>query len=103
MTCRRGHDLADGNLYFDPDGRRRCICRRIRGRKRKRNRYPRHPLYGTWGNIKSRCYEEVLVEVMAQANDPDFVGDLPEEFWHHIELVLGHSVKNRASSWSCSC
>lgn len=55
-------------------------------------------------------YDQVLAEIMQQEKERYLIihgvsggGDLPEEFWHHIEIVLGHPVVNRASSWSCSC
>jgi hypothetical protein len=36
-TCKRGHQLSDGNVYIAPDGERQCRdCNRIRARARVR-------------------------------------------------------------------
>ncbi len=33
----------------------------------------------------------------------DAHGDIPSEFWTHVENVLGYSPKNKPSYFSCSC
>lgn len=33
----------------------------------------------------------------------DAHGDIPPEFWHHVERVLGKPVRMKPSSFSCSC
>lgn len=33
----------------------------------------------------------------------DAHGDIPPEFWDHVEIVLGKKIKDRASYFSCSC
>ena len=30
-------------------------------------------------------------------------GDIPGEFWHHVQIVTGMSMPIRATSFSCSC
>lgn len=33
----------------------------------------------------------------------DASGEIPPEFWTHVENVLGHAVKHKPSYFSCSC
>jgi len=33
----------------------------------------------------------------------DAHGEIPLEFWHHVEVVLGRPIKNRPTYFSCSC
>lgn len=33
----------------------------------------------------------------------DAHGDIPDEFWDHVEVVTGKKVRHRASYFSCSC
>jgi hypothetical protein len=33
----------------------------------------------------------------------DAGGEIPDEFWDHVEVVLGKKIKNRAKHFSCSC
>lgn len=33
----------------------------------------------------------------------DAHGDIPDEFWHHIEVVTGKKITKRAKYFSCSC
>lgn len=35
----------------------------------------------------------------------DAHGEIPEEFWDHVEIVTGHKIARdkRARAWSCSC
>lgn len=36
-------------------------------------------------------------------DDIDAHGQIPPEFWDHIEILLGEKVVNRATYFSCSC
>lgn len=33
----------------------------------------------------------------------DASGSIPDEFWDHMEIVVGHKIKNRPEYFSCSC
>lgn len=33
----------------------------------------------------------------------DAHGEIPDEFWDHVEIVLGHKPKHRPTFFSCSC
>ena len=33
----------------------------------------------------------------------DASGSIPDEFWNHMEIVMGHRIKNRPRYFSCSC
>ena len=36
-------------------------------------------------------------------NGVDAHGDIPDEFWMHVENVLGRKIEKKAKYWSCSC
>lgn len=36
-------------------------------------------------------------------NDRDAHGEIPDIFWHHVEIVLGRKIGNKPTSFSCSC
>lgn len=37
-------------------------------------------------------------------NDVDAHGEIPDEFWHHLEIYVGHPVDGPRPKWfSCSC
>lgn len=36
-------------------------------------------------------------------NGIDAHGEIPPEFWHHLEIVTGKKFKRRPTSFSCSC
>jgi hypothetical protein len=33
----------------------------------------------------------------------DAHGEIPPEFWQHVEIVLGYKPEHSPSSFSCSC
>lgn len=54
-------------------------------------------------------YETVIAaaahndEEYLQFNGSDAHGDIPPEFWDHVEVVTGRKVPKRATYFSCSC
>lgn len=64
---------------------------------------------------KSDCpsYEEVIAKAINQSDswdddylhfvDSDAHGEIPPEFWTHVEIVTGQAILNRPSYFSCSC
>ncbi len=59
----------------------------------------------------SNCpgYDEVMRRAV-ENDDPDYLhfgddacGEIPPEFWDHVEVVTGKKMTNRASWFSCSC
>lgn len=54
-------------------------------------------------------YEEVLEEAVnrpdAMRFGDDIVGEIPAEFWSHVEVVTGNKIPqyNRAGYFSCAC
>ena len=38
-----------------------------------------------------------------RTNGSDSSGEIPDELWTHVEVVIGQKVKHRASYFSCSC
>lgn len=44
------------------------------------------------------CSDEYL-----HVNGHDAHGEIPDEFWDHVEIVTGRKVMHRATFFSCSC
>ena len=52
-------------------------------------------------------YEEIIERAL---EDPgymsfgdDISGDIPDEFWDHVEAIAGKRITERASYFSCAC
>lgn len=61
---------------------------------------------------RSDCpgYETVIAAVLDQADEEyvhfdgrDAHGEIPSEFWHHAEIVLGRKFEHHPTYFSCSC
>ncbi len=55
-------------------------------------------------------YEVVLAAAVSEYNDDDSLhlgvdasGDIPPEFWDHVETVTGKKITNRPTYFTCSC
>ena len=55
-------------------------------------------------------YEYVMEQINRKADDLSYLssgtssdGEIPDEFWDHIEIVLGRRVTQRPTYFSCSC
>lgn len=51
-------------------------------------------IYGGWGYMNSEYLH---------FDGRDAHGDIPDEFWHHAEIVLGEKLTQKPTSFSCSC
>ncbi len=56
------------------------------------------PDYETTLEAAANCDDEYL-----HFDEIDAHGDIPPEFWDHVEIVIGRKVKVRAEFFSCSC
>ncbi len=64
-------------------------------------------------NADAPGYDEVMrvIEDQDGSWDPDYLhfqnydahGEIPTEFWEHVENVLGYAPKHKPSYFSCSC
>jgi hypothetical protein len=73
------------------------------------------PGYETVMNVVKSCHENgsyrdekedtgaYLDGEYFRFNGMDARGEIPPEFWDHVEVVLGVKIKNRATWFSCSC
>lgn len=56
-------------------------------------------------------YESVMEKIIVGDYDKDFIhfdsrdahGSIPNEFWDHVEILLGRKIKDRPTYFSCSC
>lgn len=56
-------------------------------------------------------YEEVIAAAVGDENEGDYLffqgrdahGEIPPEFWDHVEIVTGRKITSRPDHFSCSC
>lgn len=55
--------------------------------------------YGEGGYLNSKIYDDEYLHF----GGSDAHGEIPDEFWHHVEVVTGRKPPVRAKYFSCSC